>query len=485
MVLEVKPILCYKLFEKMASLNNDIVISFVEPASPSTMTMKALFLETAASKDFVGIDFVEVDLSQADQHLQSIAAASGFVSGSGIPFTAFYHGAEHIDSLPGEVHETDFKSWLAQCRTNLTADQKSLILSKISSHGHESPHHKHSGFFYKALAHLHKHHGHHDVKESSESTYSDDSSSGYSSYDNNSKFSLELPTFDSTNSLELVDSKVDVEVAEDKGGKDAAYNPMATPVRSDSPIQTLNGVPLARTAGRPRSARSDSGDHLDRGGKHMSGLWGRAKRIDDPQANYLIPRSASQWFYVAKVSIGLSFFQVLCRNQGDTIDFRVEFAPDTLKGARVSAAIFHVRFIDDADITISKISPINYQGNVIRVHNTTTFEKTGGAAVAYAGVGVTAAVDNKINRSWDDDTSLQVKGWGADTLDAHWTFLENHVHGGLDAQHFLSVNLAGRTRNNTKMCFWAQAKLASGLPIWERMEIGSQRKPYVRCLGGL
>ncbi|KZP09762.1 hypothetical protein FIBSPDRAFT_938377, partial [Athelia psychrophila] len=261
------------------------------------MTMKDLFHETAASKDFVGIDFVEVDLSQADQPLQSIAAASGFVSGGGNIFVLL-EGPDVVESLGSR---------------NVGPNEKSRILSKISSHGQESPYHKHSGFFHKALAHLHKHHEHHNIKESSESTYSDDSSSGYSSYDNNSQLSVELPTSDSTDSLGLVgwcpgDANVDIEVAEDKDGKDVAYNPMATPVRSDSPTQIRNSAPLACTVIRPRSARSDSGDHLDRGGNHMSGLWGRAKRIDDSQANYLIPRSASQWFYVAKVSIGLSFF---------------------------------------------------------------------------------------------------------------------------------------------------------------------------------
>lgn len=66
---------------QQASLNNDIVVSFVELASPSIMMMKQMFHKTAALKDFVGINFVEVDLSQADQHLQSIAVASGFVLG--------------------------------------------------------------------------------------------------------------------------------------------------------------------------------------------------------------------------------------------------------------------------------------------------------------------------------------------------------------------------------------------------------------------
>lgn len=214
----------------------------------------------------------------------------------------------------------------------------------------------------------------------------------------------------------------------------------------------------------------------------MSGIWGRAKHIDDPQPQCLIPRSNSKWFYVAKVSIGSSFFQILCRNNGNTINFRLQFAPDPLKSARVAAAVFHVGFSDAADITISSISPVHYHGNAIKVHNTESVEKAGGVAVAHGGVGANVAVDKATRRTWDDETSLQVKGWGADTLDAHWTFLENKLHGGLDATHILSVDLSGRTGHETTMYFWAQAQLVSRLPIWERMEIGSQYKPYVRCL---
>ena len=218
---------------------------------------------------------------------------------------------------------------------------------------------------------------------------------------------------------------------------------------------------------------------MDRPGRHMSGLWGRAKHIDDPAPGEAVPYS--KWHHVAKVSIGSSAFDIMCFNAGSTIRFRVGFIPDTVKSTRISAAMFHVRFGGVEDPTISAMAPLDHHGQVTTVHIATSVEVQGGGAVGSHGAALTAGVDKKTQRAWDEETSSAVKGWGLDTSVAHWTFAEDKVGHGLDAVYNLSVDLKGRTGDRT-MTFWANAKLETRLPIWELMEIGSSRKPYFRSL---
>ncbi|KAF7972421.1 hypothetical protein HWV62_17980 [Athelia sp. TMB] len=472
-LLEVQPILCHEKLHGLMSSHKDVLISFVELMYPHNQSMQTIFCDIAASQAFIGIEFVEVNLSKADQTLQELAKATGFASGH--PLAVFLHGNQHIDSLPGHVCESEFKSWIAQCMSSaLNANQKAHIIT-LSSHGHHSHHHKHAGFFYKALSHLHLHNGHSASKEDLSPTGSASEESTYSSQSStiSSNYSGSLPSYEAANESVGLNGwpgsrtrvKVDISVIDDAKKNEAqpmrAYSSSIT--RSDSPSRIHH--------------RRGNGDHLDRPGRHMSGLWGRAKHIDDPAPGEAVP--CSKWHHVAKVSIGSSSFDIMCFNAGNTIRFRVSFIPDTVKSTRISAAMFHVRFGGVEDPTISAMAPRDYHGQVTTVHIATSVEVQGGGAVGSHGAALTAGVDRKTQRAWDEETSSAVKGWGLNSSAADWTFAEDKVGHGLDAVYDLSVDLQG---SPTTMTFWASAKLETRLPIWELMEIGSSRKPYFRSL---
>lgn len=65
-------------------LNKDIVVNFIELDFLSNRATTLVFHHVANSKELVGIEFLEVNLNHADEHLKEIAVQSGYVSGCGV-----------------------------------------------------------------------------------------------------------------------------------------------------------------------------------------------------------------------------------------------------------------------------------------------------------------------------------------------------------------------------------------------------------------